>query len=100
MYACPWCERRTFSFLQKQTLGPSRTLKCGHCARHVGVHWDRAMIAAIPIIVLGTLGLAMGKSLYHSLPAILLGGWIGVTMGMSITAPLYHLWVPLVKPRP
>jgi hypothetical protein len=99
MYACPWCERKTFSFYQKQTLGPSRSIKCGHCSRHVSVPWNRAHIAALPVIVFGTLGLVIGKALFAAVSAILLGGWIGITLGMVITAPLYHLWVPLVKPK-
>jgi len=99
MYACPWCERKTFSFFQKQTLGPQRTIKCGSCTRRVSVNWDRAMIAALPVMILGSFGLVLGKSLYGTLPALLLGGWVGITLGMLITAPLYHAWVPLVKPR-
>lgn len=98
MYSCPWCEQKTFSFYQKQTLGPSRSIKCAHCSRHVSVPWNRAHIAAIPVIVLGTLGLTLGKALFATVSAILLGGWVGITLGMLITAPLYHLWVPLVKP--
>jgi hypothetical protein len=97
-YQCPWCEKKTFSFYQKQTLGPSRSIKCGSCTRRVSVPWDRAQLAALPVIILGTLGLVLGKQLYGSVSAILLGGWIGLTLGMCITAPLYHLWVPLVKP--
>ena len=97
MYSCPWCDKGRFSFWDKQTLGPARTLTCHACKRPVGVCWDRAQIAAIPAISLGFLGLIAGKILFMTWPAILLGGWIGVTLGMLFTAPLYHYYVPLVK---
>jgi hypothetical protein len=99
MYNCPWCEKKTFSFLQKQSLGPSRSIKCGSCTRRVSVPWDRAQLAALPVILLGTLGLVLGKVLLASVSGVLLGGWVGITVGMLFTAPLYHLWVPLVKPK-
>jgi uncharacterized membrane protein len=98
MYECPWCQRKTFSFWQKQTLGPARTLQCSSCSRRVAVSWERAQIAALPLVVLGLLGFSVGKVVFATLSAVLLGGWIGVTLGMLVTAPLYHLYVPLVKP--
>lgn len=98
MYACPWCSKESFSFWQKQSLGPARKLTCAHCSRPVSVCWERAQIAAIPAISLGFLGLIAGKVLYMTWPAILLGGWLGITLGMLFTAPLYHLYVPLKKP--
>jgi hypothetical protein len=48
-------------------------------------------------VALGFLGLIAGKALFMTWPAILLGGWLGVTIGMLITAPLYHWYVPLQK---
>ena len=90
MYACPWCERGRFSFWGN--------LKCGTCKRPVSVNWTRAQIAAIPALALGFLGLIAGKMLYMTWPAVFLGGWIGITLGMLLTAPLYHFYVPLVKP--
>lgn len=98
MYSCPWCERKSFSFWQKQSLGPTRTLQCAECKRKVSVCWQRAQIAAVPVLLLGFLGLLIGKGVYGTWPAVLLFGWIGVTAGMMITAPLYHLFVPLKKP--
>ena len=97
MYACPWCEQKSFSFWQKQTLGPTRTLNCGTCKRKVGVDWQRAQIAAVPVILLGFLGLLCGKAFFGTWPAVLLGGWLGISLGMSITAPLYHVFVPLER---
>ena len=98
MYSCPWCEKGRFSFWEKQSLGPARSLTCTQCKRPVSVCWQRAQIAAIPAIALGFLGLIAGKVLFMTWPAILLGGWLGVTIGMLITAPLYHWYVPLKKP--
>lgn len=97
MYRCPWCEGKTFSFLQKQTLGPTRTMDCAKCKRKVGVHFERAQFAASPVILLGFLGLLFGRELYGSWSAVLLGGWLGITLGMACTAPLYHWLVPLVR---
>ena len=98
MYACPWCTKGRFSFWQKQSLGPARNLTCQQCKRPVSVCWNRAQLAAIPAVALGFLGLIAGKTLFMTWPAILLGGWVGVTIGMLITAPLYHWYVPLKKP--
>ena len=98
MYACPWCGKQTFSFWQKQSLGPTRFLHCSACSRKVSVDWNRAQLAAIPVIALGFLGLIVGKAVMGTWPAVLLGGWLGITLGMCVTAPLYHLYVPLVKP--
>jgi hypothetical protein len=63
----------------------------------VSVCWNRAQLAAIPAVALGFLGLIAGKILFMTWPAVFLGGWLGVTLGMLVTAPLYHLYVPLEK---
>ena len=97
-YACPWCGQKAFSFWQKQSLGPHKSLPCPACRRKVSVDWMRAQIAAAPTLLLAFLGLIAGKILFMTWPAILLGGWLGVTLGFLITAPLYHAYVPLVKP--
>ncbi len=99
MYACPWCgTEKSFSFWEKQTLGPRRELNCPHCNRKVSVCWERAQLAAIPVIALAFLGMLFGRHFYGDWPAVLLGLWLGTTLGMSITAPLYHLSGPLVRP--
>ena len=98
MYKCPWCGEKTFTFWQKQTLGPTRTLQCSACTRRASVDMFRAQVAAVPVLLLGFLGLLLGKALFGTWPAVLLGGWLGVTLGMCLTAPLYHLYVPLVRP--
>jgi hypothetical protein len=99
MYQCPWCGTHSFSFWEKQSLGPQRTLQCVSCRRHVGVDWGRAQIAALPLLVFGFLGLVAGKVFFGHIPAVLLGAWLGITFGMLITAPLYHVFVPLVRPK-
>ena len=98
MYPCPWCSKASFSFWEKQSLGPSRNLVCRHCSRKVGVCWNRAQLAALPALALGFLGLIAGKAIFGTWPAVLLGGWLGVSLGMLITASRYHLSVALVKP--
>jgi DNA-directed RNA polymerase subunit RPC12/RpoP len=97
MYKCPWCGKAGFSFWEKQSLGPKRALVCPHCRRKVSVCWNRAQLAAIPVLALGFLGLIAGRYVYGSWSAILLGGWLGATLGMLFTAPLYHFYVPLVR---
>jgi hypothetical protein len=98
MYACPWCEQTSFSFWQKQSLGPARNLTCQHCKRPVSVCWNRAQLAAVPVVALGFLGLIAGKMVFGTWSAVFLFAWLGVTTGMLITAPLYHWYVPLKKP--
>ena len=96
-YACPWCSKSSFSFWQKQSLGPSRSLTCTHCKRSVSVNWNRAQLAAIPVLALGFLGLISGKVLFGTWSAVLLFAWLGITAGMCFTAPLYHYYVPLTR---
>ena len=98
MYECPWCHDRTFSFWEKQWLGPKKTLRCSKCTRQVTVCWQRAQIAAVPVLLLGFLGMLCGKAFFATWPAVALGAWLGITLGMLITAPLYHFYVPLVRP--
>ncbi len=84
MYACPWCERKTFSFWQKQSLGPHKTLRCTGCKRQVGVPWARANLAALPVFLCAVAGLY----------------FVGdASVGMMLMMPIYHRFVPLVKPE-
>jgi hypothetical protein len=99
MYACPWCQRKTFSFWQKQALGPSRSLRCTACTREVSVPWIRAQLAAAPLVLITFAGLVIGKVAYGVVPEILMGGCLGAMVGIIVTAPLYHFFVPLVKPQ-
>jgi uncharacterized protein YqgC (DUF456 family) len=98
MYACPWCERKVFSFWQKQSLGPARSLRCTGCKRHVSVPWLRAHLAALPVFVLAIAGLWFVGDAFNSKIFALAGAFCGVVLGMMVTMPLYHFIVPLVKP--
>ena len=98
MYECPWCSRKTFSFWQKQSLGPNRSIACTACTRRVSVPWVRAQFAAAPVVLLGFAGLLTGKYFYGEIVEILMGGALGLMVGMIATAPIYHFFVPLVKP--
>lgn len=98
MYACPWCERKVFTFWQKQGLGPSKTLVCSGCKRKVGVPWGRAHLAAAPVFLLALAGLWFVGDAFNSKVFAIAGAFCGVVIGMMITMPLYHYMVPLVKP--
>jgi hypothetical protein len=98
MYQCPWCERKTFSFWQKQKLGPNKSLKCTGCRRQVSVPWGRAHLAALPVFLFAIAGLWFIGDEFNSKLFALAGAFVGVVIGMMITMPLYHHFVPLVKP--
>jgi hypothetical protein len=98
MYECPWCSRKSFSFWQKQTLGPNRSIRCANCARHVSVPWGRAHLAAIPLFLCAIAGLWFIGDAFNSKLFALAGACVGVVAGMVFTMPLYHAFVPLVKP--
>lgn len=98
MYACPWCGSKSFSFWQKQTLGPLRAIACGDCRRHVSVPWERAHLAALPIFACAIAGLWLVGDAFDSKLLGLAGAFTGVAIGMIVTMPLYHHFVPLTKP--
>ena len=99
MYECPWCSRKSFSFWQKQSLGPNRTMRCDNCRRHVSVPWGRAHLAAIPLFLCAVAGLWFIGDAFNSKLVALAGAFVGVAIGMIFTMPLYHAFVPLVKPE-
>ena len=47
MYECPNCGELTFSYWQKQFLGPARTIRCRACDARVSVPWLRSSIFVI-----------------------------------------------------
>ena len=98
MYSCPWCERKSFSFWQKQSLGPNKPVKCKGCRRPVSVPWGRAHLAATPMFVFAVLGLYFVGDAFDSKLYAVGGAIAGVVLGMLFTIPLYHFIVPLVKP--
>ena len=86
MYACPWCERTTFSFWQKQKLGPNTSIKCAGCKRRVSVPWTRTT-AALPNSCSPLAG--CGSWATHRARSIrLAGAFAGVVLGMMIMMPL------------
>ena len=99
MYSCPWCERKTFSFWQKQKLGPNKTMQCTGCKRYVSVPWGRSHLAALPVFVLALAGLWFIGDTFNSKIFAIAGAFCGVVLGMMVTMPLYHYIVPLVKPE-
>ena len=99
MYACPWCERKTFSFWQKQSLGPHRSIQCSACKRQVSVPWVRAQIAFAPMVVLTFTGLIIAKIAYGMTLEVLMGGGLGFMVGAILMTPIYHFFVPLVRPQ-
>ena len=99
MYACPWCQRKTFSFWEKQTLGPHRSMKCSACKREVSVPWVRAQLAFVPMVLLTFVGLTIAKVAYGELSEILMGGALGFMVGAILATPIYHFFVPLIRPE-
>ena len=99
MYACPWCERKTFSFWQKQALGPHKSMKCSACRREVCVPWVRAQVAFAPMVILFFAGLIVAKMAYGMSLEVAMGGALGFMVGAILTAPIYHFYVPLVRPE-
>ncbi len=97
MYECPWCQRKSFSFWQKQSLGPNRILRCGNCTRRVSVPWGRAHLAAVPLFLCALAGLWLLGNAFDSKLFALAGGFLGVAVGMVFTMPLYHQFVPLIR---
>src|SRR5262245_46041572 len=97
MYACPWCERKTFSFWQKQSLGPSRSIACSACKRRVSVPWVRAQVAFAPMVLLTFAGLIAAKVAYGMSTEVIMGGGLGFLVGAILMTPIYHFYVPLVK---
>ena len=97
MYKCPWCDQKAFSFWQKQTLGPMRAMRCPSCKKQVTLSSFRAQVAGVPLVALGLLGMTVGKVLFATLSAVLLGAWVGLTIGFLVTLPIYHWLVPLER---
>ena len=43
-------------------------------------------------------GWTFGKVVFGTFAAVLLGAWVGLSLGLLVTVPLYHWFVPLEKP--
>jgi len=99
MYNCPACGNPTFSFWQKQFLGPLRKIECQSCGVAVSVPWARNVLFSFlvgllpPLVGVGAVAL-VGEfaSLWSMVGVFALGTLIA-------SAPflwLYHRYVPLV----
>ncbi|SRR5216683_619224 len=100
MYNCPHCGSNSFSFWQKQLLGPARSIECRNCKERVTVPWGRALLAILPIIVLATIGVAIYNSAPGNLADLIIYTTVGILVGFVISAPLYHRYVPLIPRKP
>ena len=49
-YPCPRCGRPSFTFRQKQFLGPTRAIRCGECGTRVSVPWSAAYLFNIIVV--------------------------------------------------
>src|SRR5690348_14138653 len=96
MYLCPHCGSKSFTFWQKQWLGPARSIECQNCKRRVSVPWGRAMLAVSPVMAFGTIGIAFYNTNPDGLWGLFLGGVLGAVVGYAVAAPLYHRYVPLI----
>ncbi len=87
---CPGCEEPSFTFWQKQVLGPGRKKRCRRCGALVSVsrtHWIPMLLlsAAFPIVAIVVL-------FAHGLAAA-----VGAVVLMVLVGALYqHHLVPLV----
>jgi len=100
MYKCPWCGVESFSFWQKQWLGPARSIECCNCKGRVSVPWVRSLLAISPIVILGSIGIGYFGTAIDGLWSFLASGAAGAVTGYLLTAPLYHKYVPLVPRKP
>lgn len=73
-------------------------MKCTACRREVSVPWVRAQFAVAPMVLLTFIGLIVGKAFYGEVAEILAGGALGFMVGAIMTTPIYHFFVPLVRP--
>jgi len=96
MYPCPHCGTDSFTFWQKELLGPTRSIKCRHCGGRVsvpGIHTffrlypTFMLVVAVPLFFGATLGL---------LNAILVGSLIA----FAVSASLCHRYVVLIPREP
>jgi hypothetical protein len=110
MYKCPHCGNDSFTFWQKQTIGPLRAIECRFCKGKVGVPWLLAMLclsAMLPAVAVGyyyshliALDFLAKKPFAYGasgpLTGILVSRIGGVLIGYTISALLYHRYVPLI----
>ncbi len=74
-------------------------MKCSACRREVSVPWGRAQLAFVPMVVLTFAGLIAAKIAYGETSEILMGGALGFMVGAILATPIYHFYVPLIRPE-
>jgi len=88
---CPQCQRATFSFWQKQQLGPSGTLQCPACGARVEVPTGRAMACILGFVLIDALAVIAASLINQRL------GYAGQWQGSLITAAALLLpGIPLI----
>ena len=97
-YNCPKCDEESFSFWQKQFLGPIRRVHCRLCGASVGVPWIRSFaINAVgaPIVFVGGIAPAiiLGK---FGIGSMISGFVVGGLVAVVFVGWLQHRFVPLI----
>ena len=99
IYRCPSCGKDSFSFWQKQSLGPLRKITCRSCGARVSVPWGMStLIILIGVVATPTVALVAAVTAWNAFGAF--GGIVtflgsGLALG-AIGCWLYHRFVPLV----
>jgi DNA-directed RNA polymerase subunit RPC12/RpoP len=96
MYACPHCGADTFSFWQKELLGPGRSIECRSCGGHVSVPWLGTFACLAPMFIL----VAMAYLYFGPTLGVFYSVLVGSLVGFAISAPLCHWYVPLIPRKP
>jgi len=97
-YNCPKCGQASFSFWQKQFLGPLGSIPCGACGASVSVPWGKSIAlnaVFIPIASLGGLVAAFSFAKY-SIGAAFFVFIIWVLAFFVLVGWIQHRFVPLI----
>lgn len=99
-YSCPKCNQESFSYWQKQMLGPLRSIECENCGVKVTVPWGMSLLVLafgqiFPIIDV----IAALMMVPKNWP---IGGVLAVVFVACVIGaiPLFYAWgryVPLVE---
>ena len=97
-YNCPKCGQASFSFWQKQFLGPLGSIPCGACGASVSVPWGKSIAlnaVFIPIASLGGLVAAFSFAKY-SIGAAFFVFIIWVLAFFVLVGWIQHRFIPLI----
>lgn len=93
-HACPACGSPAFSFWQKTSVGPMRSLACQACGARVSVSWVSSTI----MLAIATWLPAVGGVLAVAWAPVEVSAFARFTLGMVATAiPLFWLYDRVVK---